>query len=526
MNLNKNSNLTARNSKRNLKDSINNKDNFASYKSLINNNDINNYKKDKNNIEIKKIDKYSKENKENKESKESNMNKFVNKIKKEKEKREAVDNNKLKDNKRQFIKKTKNANSVNNIFNNIIIFGSNNKYISGNNTKSYVNNEKKKTNENQNQNHNNKELTIIDEIEKKYETNTNDNCNIFINNKDKKNNNLNENNKLYVYKVNNLNNNNYDIQSQNKKIINKTNNIEKEGRNEKIKDIGAFLIMKKLEKKEGSKKYKKAKNLEKINQTEKFQDNRIFKIEKMTFMKSSFNKNLKKKKLVKNSSKYSKKHRKINLTSERNTYNTICLKEPNKQKLSNNNTKKKYMNCQNINKILNNNKHSKINIYLEFRPEKENSKSENKKRVEITLKNKANFLTIDLDLFSKSKVGTPVYQKISLLGSFRADSKDKKSENMNKIQLSKLNNNSPNYMIRLKRKLIDNKRKLNYKGPKSSFNEYINNKLVKKPTYYFNNVINYSEFHKNKNTFSTSSYKLKHSSTNKSITKNYIKTMV
>ena len=527
INLNINSNITVRNSKRNSKDSNNNKNNYASYKNLNNNNDINNYKKDKNNAEIKKIDKYNKdnkENKENKESKESNMNNLANNInfKKEKEKSETVDNNKLNDNQKQLIKKTKNANSVNNIFNNIIIFGSNNMYLSRNNTKSCINNEKEKTNQNQNQKHNNKELTIVHEIEKKPETNTNDNCINYTNNKDYKNNNLNENNKLYVYKINNLNNINYDIQSQNKKIINKTNNSEKEGRNEKMKDIGEYF-MKKIEKKENSKKYKKRKNLEKINQTEKIKDNKISKMEKMTFMKSSINKSLKKKKLVKNYSKYLKKDNKTNLTSERSPYNTISLKEPNKEKLTNNNPKKKYMNCQNINKILNKNMHNKIKTYLEFRPVKENSKSENKKRAELTLREKINFLTINLDLLTKSKVGTPTYQKISLFGSFRSDSKDKKSENMNKIRLSKLSINSPNYTIRLKRKFKDNKSKLNYNGPKSSFNKYLNNNLVKKSTYYFNNIMNVSEFHKNKN---ISSNKLKHSSTNKSISKNNIKTKV
>ena len=487
--------------KRNNKNS-NNNNYIGSYKNLINNNDIINYKKQYN--EINNIFKYNKDN-NIKNIEKSNKNKI-----------KLNYNNKFNDNKLYLFKNTKNANSVNNIFNNIIIFDSNNMKISRNKTKPYINiNNKPKSNENKNEKYNtndsnmdkdfSKELTIVNESEKKQETINNISNNNIVN--------QNDNNKLYIYKINNLNHINYDIQSNRNKILNKNNNnIEK---NEKM---NIHFFVKKKEKKELSKKYIKEKIIEKINQTEKLEDNKKFKhMVGMEFAKSSINKNKNNNIINNNSNKLKNKIFKKDITLEKNTYNTISLKEYAKK---NQNKNTNNMSYKNINKIFNNNIHNKIKTYLDLRPIKENPKSAHKKGSELSLKEKekGNFLTINLDFITKSKVGTPTYQKLSLFGSNRSDSKDKKKQKINKNGLSI---KSPNYMIRLRRK-FKNKSKINYNGPKSSFNKYVNNNMTKKSIHYFNNIINISEVNKNKN---SSYYKLKHNSTNKSTSKNNIITV-
>ena len=499
--------------KRNSKISNSNKNFADSYKHLINSNDFYFKKDNKNNEELKNIYKNSKDN---------NINNNTGKNKKEKKK--GFENIKLSESRKHLMKNTKNTNSVKNIFNNIIIFGSSNMYLSRNNTKPYINsnnnnNNNQKTTDKKNKNSKTNEsikeedLTIVNELEKNLET-KND-INNHINNNENNNNNENDNKLcIYQYQINNIN---YDTHSQKDKNIININNT---GRNDKVKDLGKFYI-KKID---NTKKYKKAKLIDKINQTEKI-DNKTHKnLDKVVYTKSSINQNLQKYNIIRNTPKYLQKtiNKKV-LTLEKSPYNTISLKEIIKTN-KNNNSKKNinYIKYNNINKILNNNIHNKKYTYLESRHMKDNPKSENKKKCQLSIQEKANYLTINLDLLSKSKVCTPTYQKISFFGSFRSDSKDKKKENPKKTGITKLNINSPAYMIRLKRKFKNNKNKINYNGPMSSFNKYVNNNLVKKSTHYFNKIINVSEYNKNKN---ASSYKLKHSSTNKSISKNFIKTM-
>ena len=112
------------------------------------------------------------------------------------------------------------------------------------------------------------------------------------------------------------------------------------------------------------------------------------------------------------------------------------------------------MNYKNINKIFNKNKHNKIKTYLEFIPIKQNQK--NKPKKELSIKEKDNFHTINIDYLPKSKINSPFYQKISLLETYNSDSKIKK-ENINKKRLYKSKIKSAKYRITLKIQIKDNK---------------------------------------------------------------------
>ena len=479
---------------RNLKiSSVNN--NSSSYKNLFNSNGINNNKKDrKNNYEIRNIIKKTK-----------NKDLPNNKIQKPKIKIDDNDNNKLNTNKQIINENIRYVNSANSIFNNVIIFDSYNLNKSRNNSKSNLNKEKGKKKDTNKQSNkcfdeiNNKFLTPLNELEKKG-ANPNDIIKYNSNKKDDRSANTNLNDKLNLFNYNNINN---DIQINNKTKINKNVNEEM---NDNINGIGKYFIRKiELSK-------KKKKNKEIINNTEKIEDNKL--LEKMKFVKT-INKSITKKPLSKES-----KDSQNELNKER-YYNTISLKEYNKNEKSNKNSKK-YISYKNLGNIMNNNIHNKLKSFLYYRTMKENPKSENKKKNDLLVKEKINFLTINLDSLTKTKFDTPTFQKISLFNTFRNISNDKQ-KNEKKMSLIKNSKNSPYYMLNLKRTSKYKRNKINYNGPKTSFNKYINNNLLRM-NYYYNNYNNEIEFNKNKNILS---YRKKSSQANNdSISKHNIKTII
>ena len=479
---------------KNSKISIFNK-NSSSYKNLFNSNNINNYNKDNN--EPNNIFKKNKD-KDLADIKIQRPKIIIN---------DYDNNSKLNANLKQLEKKIKYVKSTNNIFNNVKIFGSQ-KMNKNRNSNSRVNKEKENNNELTRQNNiylgliKNKDLVPLSEFEKikenpnnivKYYTNSNEERKIkYI-----------YNDKLNVNKINNYNKNNNDMKIHNKiKINNK--NINDEGN---IKEMGKYFI-KKMESKKRVKK-----NEEMVNQTERKEDIKL--LDKISYVKT-INKNKAKKPLLKKLSKESIKD-KNEINKER--FNTISVKEYDKKTMSNKNSNN-YRTYKSLNKIMNNNMHNKIKTYLYCKTMKENNKSENKKRNELSIKEKANFLTINLDLLNNEKFETPRYQKITLFKtSFRSDSNDKKKESVKKMGLTKLGKNSPLYMLKLKKTNKYSKDKISYNGTKSSYNKYINNNMIRM-TYYFNNIINTSEFNKDKNILT---YRIKNSGTNSSISKNNLK---
>lgn len=469
-----------------------NKNISSSYKNLFKSNDLNNDKKDnKINYEITNIIQKTK-----------NKDLVNNKLQRPKIKISDNDNNKLNINKKNFEKNIKYVNSANNIFNNV--FGPHKLNKSRNNSK--LNFEKEKGKKNDFNKQNLEEMfTPLNELEKK-QPNPHEIVKYLTNNKEERKTNIIYNDKLNVYKTSNYSNHETDIQNNKKKYINK--NINEEN-NDNINEIGKYFI----KKMESSKKRMQKKKHEIINHTEKIEDNKL--LDKITFVKT-INKSIAKNSLSKDLLKDSKNE----INKER--FNTISLKEYNKKAIGGRNPNN-YISYKNLKNLVNNNMHNKIKTYLYYRTMKENPKSENKKRSDLLIKEKVNFLTINLDLLPKTKFGTPTYQKISLFNTVRNDSDSKQKENESKKTLTKITKNSPHYMLNLKRTSKYRRNKLNYKGPKSSYNKYINNNLVRL-NYYYNNYINTSEFNTNKNMLS---YRTKNEHTsNNSITKNNIKTII
>ena len=478
---------------RNAKFSSINKNFSCSYKNLFNSNDINNNKKDsKNNYEIANIIKKTKNN-----------DVPNNKIQKPKIKINDNDTNKLNTNKKQE-KNIKYVNSANNIFNNVIAFGPHKLNKSRNNSKLNNDKEKAKKKELNKQNNiyfdeiKNQIFAPLNELEKK-QKNPNDIVKYYTNNKEERKTTT----KFNIY--NNYNNINTDIQITNNNKINITKNTNEENI-DNINEIGKYFI-KKIE---FSKRKKSKKKQEMVNHTEKIEDNKL--LEKITFVKT-INKSITKKPLskeLKDSKNYTNKER----------YNTISLKDYS-QKGKSNKSSNNYLSYKNLSKIVNNNMHNKIKTYLYYRTMKENPKSENKKRSDLLIKEKVNFLTINLDLLPKTKFGTPTYQKISLFNTARNDSNDKKRENEKKMTLTKISKNSPHYMLNLKRTSKYKRNKINFNGQKTSYNKYINNNKFR-INYYYNNNINASDFNKN-----MLSYRVKSNRTNNnSMGKNKIKTII
>ena len=452
---------------RNAKFSSINKNISCSYKNLFNSNDINNNKKDsKNNYEIANIIKKTKNN-----------DVPNNKTQRPKIKINDNDTNKLNTNKKQE-KNIKYVNSANNIFNNVIAFGPHKLNKSRNNSKLNNDKEKAKKKELNKQNNiyfdeiKNQIFAPLNELEKK-QKNPNDIVKYYTNNKEERKTNT----KFNIY--NNYNNINTDIQITNNNKINITKNTNEENI-DNINEIGKYFI-KKIE---FSKRKKSKKKQEMVNHTEKIEDNKL--LEKITFVKT-INKSITKKPLSKEL-----KDSKNDINKER--YNTISLKDYS-QKGKSNKSSNNYLSYKNLSKIVNNNMHNKIKTYLYYRTMKENPKSENKKRSDLLIKEKVNFLTINLDLLPKTKFGTPTYQKISLFNTARNDSNDKKRENEKKMTLTKISKNSPHYMLNLKRTSKYKRNKINYNGQKTSYNKYINNNKFR-INYYYNNNINASDFKK------------------------------
>lgn len=397
------------------------------------------------------------------------------------------------------------ANSVNNIFNNLNKYELTNIHISRNNVKLNINtNNNQKNSENKNRTTNfsikEKDLTIVNEIKKKREEdNARNNINK-VNNKEK-----NNNENLYIYKINN-NNINYD-KHKDKFLIKNT------PKNENNKDIDKFFL-KKIERNEHYKKSKEKETNDKKSQTEQMSSQFNKNIDKLTITRSTNVPPRFKKNIIKYTSKpLQKKINTKNLRLEISPYNTITIKEYTKTK-KNSSSKRynNYMNYSNMNKILTDNINNKKSFF-DFKTIKDNSKSENKKKNQLLIQEKVNFLTINIDLLSKTKVCTPKYQKISLFRSFSSESKEQKKKNSNKTSFSKINVNSPSYMVGLRKKFKNNKIKINYNVPKPYFTKLVNNNLKKKSLLYFNNIIGSSKLNRNKN---SSFYKLEKSFTIKS----------
>ena len=405
----------------------------SSYKNLINSNENLSKKQIKKNEEQRLLYKNDKANFINNyhsgTKQENKNNKKIQKIKK-------------------YVKNLKNTNSIINIFNNKIIFGSKFKCVSRNSTKTIINynNNKKITEQCNNKNNlqtesnKEKELAIVNELEKNKETynDMNDNNNVINEIMKYK---FDNNNQLLTYQINNKNNINYDTQSVKQRNINI-------GSNRKMMDIGNYYY-----RKIDISKRKKLKIMEEINESQKF-DNKIHKnTDNIIYNKSSTYQNNKNQNRIKNIPKYLQKSIKGDLTLEKSPYNTINLIEFVKRKHSTINKKNiNYIKYENMNKILNNNNiHNKNKTNLEYKTRKENPKSEKKKKSQYSVKEKANYLTINLDELTKSKVYTPIYSKISLFGSFHSNSKEQKKENVKKIGFTKKIVKSPKNVIRLTR---------------------------------------------------------------------------
>ncbi len=124
------------------------------------------------------------------------------------------------------------------------------------------------------------------------------------------------------------------------------------------------------------------------------------------------------------------------------------------------------------------------------------------------LKEKMNCRTINFDYIRQNQIKSPNYIKISLLNSFRAESREKQripSDNkydiincpFNKIKIS-----PSSCMISIRSKLKNINSKPNIIKTKSSFSKYITNNIVhKSPTLYFSESVNISEANKNKKGF-------------------------
>ena len=393
----------------------------GSYKSLTTNNNIDKISKDK------------KDSKDNKDNKDNNIKDYFEKNIKDKIKaseiREKVNYiNKLN-------KTDKTESSVHNIFNSIILFGNKRIYSIRNIKKSSINNDSQKVNEKKNtknisKNSKEKKINSVKRMDKKKE----------IYNEIKDNN---------IFNVENKN-------SKKKKTIYVNNSLKKI----ELKDIGKYFIKKdELSK---SNKYAKmkgqlTKNGLLINKSSKQSEKKIL------------NKNLSKKvkkrnQIVYDSNAFQSKLIKKDLYLDKSPFNTISIKDNSKNKK----TKKNDTIYLNYKKMYKNmlSSYKAIKSHIELKPINLNHKSESKRRQ----KEKEDYLTINYD--SLTKINTPTY-KNSIFSSQGGDSKEKNNKSNNKNEFKKIDINTPNYMIKLKRSYVNsknkNKNKLTFYGPKSSF---------------------------------------------------------
>jgi hypothetical protein len=400
-----------RNNKKIIKKDLKNK---ASYKNLTNNNIINNNQsKDKDN-KVNNIKEYFEKNIKEK-IKANEIRKKVNNI------------NKLN-------RTDKNEYNVQNMISSINLFGNKRIYSIRNIKKSSLNSDSQKINEKKlakytRKNSKEKKINSVKNIDRKQE--------IYIETK--------SNNAFNLENKKNLN----------KKKIYVNNSLKKI----EFKDIGKYFI-----KREDLSKNSKYPKLNGKLTKNGLLTNKSSKQSEKILNKNLIKKVKKRNQMIYDSSAFQSKLIKRDLFLNKSPFNTISIKDHSKNnKIIRNDTN--YLNYKKMYKnILTNN--NKIKTYIDLKPMKLSHKSESKRRK----KEKDDFLTINYD--SYTKITTPTY-KNSIFSSQGGDSKDKKNKSNNKNELKKIDINTPNYMISLKRSYVTSKNKdknkINFYGPKSSF---------------------------------------------------------
>ena len=400
-----------RNNKKIIKKDLKNK---ASYKNLTNNNIINNNQsKDKDN-KVNNIKEYFEKNIKEK-IKANEIRKKVNNI------------NKLN-------RTDKNEYTVQNMISSINLFGNKRIYSIRNIKKSSLNSDSQKINEKKlakytRKNSKEKKINSVKNIDRKQE--------IYIETK--------SNNAFNLENKKNLN----------KKKIYVNNSLKKI----EFKDIGKYFI-----KREDLSKNSKYPKLNGKLTKNGLLTNKSSKQSEKILNKNLIKKVKKRNQMIYDSSAFQSKLIKRDLFLNKSPFNTISIKDHSKNnKIIRNDTN--YLNYKKMYKnILTNN--NKIKTYIDLKPMKLSHKSESKRRK----KEKDDFLTINYD--SYTKITTPTY-KNSIFSSQGGDSKDKKNKSNNKNELKKIDINTPNYMISLKRSYVTSKNKdknkINFYGPKSSF---------------------------------------------------------
>ena len=289
----------------------------------------------------------------------------------------------------------------------------------------------------------------------------------------------------------------------------KLTTIEIKSPDEKI--LGSYLL-KRMERKFNNSNKKTTLN-EKINKTEKNLQNQK-KNENKFSTKTLLKQKLNKAKYLKNS----------NYNNFYNSNTNLTTKKYIKKKLERN--KDNILNVPNIDKIFvkskdsaTMNQHDKVQTSLEFCGKKD-AKSE-KKKFYTYQDSKENFLTINLD---------KKFRKIKIANSFRSESfENQMQNNSNKLsynQFKTIQNKNNNYLVGLRHK-IKNKNNIQstIANPKSTFSSYMINNISKKTAINFNELTNTSEINKCKVSKNASTNKLNQNYTNKSSSKNNLKTI-
>jgi hypothetical protein len=225
-----------------------------------------------------------------------------------------------------------------------------------------------------------------------------------------------------------------------------------------LKDIGKFFI-----KREDLSKNNKIQKLNgKLIKNGKLTNKSSKKNEKKNLNKNTNKKAKKRNQLIYDSSAFQSKLIKRDLFLNKSHFNTISIKDNSKNNMIVRNDTN-YLNYKKMYRNMLSN-YNKIKPYIDLKPIKLNHKSESKR----IKKEKDDFLTINYD--SYTKINTPTY-KNSLFNSQGGDSKEKKNKSNNKNEFKKIDINTPNYMIKLKRNFVNskNKNKNNLYGHKTSF---------------------------------------------------------
>jgi len=216
-------------------------------------------------------------------------------------------------------------------------------------------------------------------------------------------------------------------------------------RNNRIKDLG--------------KNFKKREEISKINTNIRLKEklirsgkilNKLNKNDEKEINNQSSKKINKRKQLIYNTKSLHKRINKKDLSLDRNIFNTENLKENSKNKMIRFNNNNYYIN---INKIFMSNFYNKIKTYIDLKPPRSNYKNIYKKGKKDT------YLTINIDSLPRTKINTPTYHNSSIFSSLGADSREKKKKFEYKNQLKKIDIKTPNYMKKIKRKIINNQSK-------------------------------------------------------------------